>query len=138
MKTITCISISCVFLLAGTMAWGQGTTARISGTVKDSSGLPVADAGIQVTQTATGLSRTATSNQTGAYAFAELPIGPYMLEVTKAGFGKYVQSGILLQVDSSPSIDPVLKVGSVAEQVTINADASLVETHTSGVGTVVD
>ncbi|MGA2716262.1 MAG: TonB-dependent receptor, partial [Bryobacteraceae bacterium] len=136
MKTITCIA--CAFLFAGTIAWGQGTTARISGTVKDTSGLPVADAAIQVTQTATGLSRTTTSSQAGTYAFAELPIGPYMLEVGKPGFSKYVQSGILLQVDSSPSIDPVLKVGSVAEQVTINADASLVETHTSGVGTVVD
>lgn len=107
MKTISCISTSCVFLFAGIAAWGQGTTARISGTVKDTSGLPVADAAIQVTQTATGLTRTATSNQMGAYAFAELPIGPYMLEVSKPGFSKYVQSGILLQVDSSPSIDPV-------------------------------
>jgi hypothetical protein len=136
MKTLT--SIACVFLFVGTVAWGQGTTARISGTVKDTTGLAVADAAIQVTQTATGLTRTVTSNQAGAYVFAELPIGPYLLEVSKPGFGKYVQSGILLQVDSSPSVDAVLKVGAVTDQVTVNADASLVETHTSGVGTVVD
>ena len=136
MKTIT--RICCGVLLAGSVAWGQGTSARISGTVKDATGLPVADAAVQVTQTATGLIRTATTNQQGLYGFADLPIGPYMLEVNKPGFGKYVQSGILLQVDSSPSVDAVLKVGAVSEQVTVNADASLVETHTSGVGTVVD
>lgn len=136
MKTIT--FIACVFLSAGICLWGQGTTARISGTVKDSTGLAVPDAMVQVTQTATGLTRTATTNQEGLYAFPDLPIGPYMLEVSKAGFGKFVQSGILLQVDSSPSINAVLTVGAVSEQVTVNADASLVETHTSGVGTVVD
>ena len=136
MKTF--VRIACVLLFAAVVAWAQGTTARISGTVKDTTGLAVTDAAIQVTQTATGLIRTATSNQAGSYVFPDLPIGPYLLEVSKAGFGKYVQSGILLQVDSSPSIDAVLKVGAVTEQVTVIADASLVETRTSGVGTVVD
>jgi len=106
--------------------------------VKDSSGLAVAEAEIKATQTATGLVRTAATSAEGLYVFANLPIGPYLLEVSKPGFSKYVQSGILLQVDSSPTIDVVLKVGAVNEQVTVNADANLIETHTTGVGTVVD
>ena len=53
---------------------------------------------------------------------ANLPIGPYLLEVAKAGFTKYVQSGIVLQVDSNPTIDVALKVGAVSEQVTVEAD----------------
>ena len=52
-----------------------------------------------------------------------------MLEVSKEGFNKYVQSGIVLQVNSNPAIDVVLKVGSVSEQVTVEADAAMVETH---------
>ena len=120
------------------VAWGQGTTAQINGTVKDASGLAVAGAAIQVTQTATGLVRTGTSNQEGIYVFPNLPIGPYMLEATKEGFSKYVQSGIVLLVDSSPTIDTVLKVGAVSDQVTVQADAGLVETNTTGVGTVLD
>ncbi len=60
------------------------------------------------------------------------------IEVSKTGFSKYAQSGILLQVDSNPTIDEALKVGSVNEQVTVQADASMVETHSTGVGTVVD
>jgi hypothetical protein len=136
MKNI--IRISGGLLFAAVLAWSQGTTAQINGTVKDASGLAVAGAAIQATQTATGLVRTATSGQEGSYVFPNLPIGPYLLEVRKSGFNKYVQSGILLQVGSSPTIDAVLKVGAVTEQVTVQADASLVETRTSGVGTVVD
>jgi len=136
MKTIA--RISCGLLVGCSLAWGQGTTAQINGVVKDSSGSSVAGAAIQVTQTATGLVRTTTSTPEGAYVFPDLPVGPYLLEIGKAGFSKYVQSGILLQVGSSPSIDAVLKVGAVTDQVIVQADANLVETHTSGVGTVVD
>jgi len=125
-------------LLAVSLAWSQGTTAQINGAVRDSAGLAVAGAAVQVTQTATGLVRATTSSQDGSYVFPNLPVGPYLLEISKAGFSKYVQSGILLQVGSSPTIDAILKVGAVTEQVIVQADASLVETHTSGVGTVVD
>ena len=67
-----------------------------------------------------------------------LPIGPYQLEISKEGFNKYVQTGIVLQVDTNPTVDAVLKVGSVAEQVSVQADAALVETQSTGVGTVID
>ena len=93
---------------------------------------------IKATQTATGLVRTAASGTDGSYVLTNLPIGPYSIEVSKEGFNKYVQSGIVLQVNTNPSIDVVLNVGSVSEQVTVEADAAMVETHSVGVGTVVD
>jgi len=118
--------------------WGQGSTSQINGTVRDSSGLTVPGASVKVTQTATGAARTVTSGADGTFVLPNLPIGPYMLEVTKDGFSKYVQSGIVLQVDSNPTIDAALKVGSVTEQVLVQADAAMVETHSTGVGQVVD
>lgn len=119
-------------------AWGQGTTAQINGAVKDASGSMIPGVAVQVTQTATGLVRTTTTNQEGLYSFPNLPIGPYLFQATKEGFSKYVQSGILLQVDSSPTVDAVLTIGSVTDQVTVQADAGLLETNTTGVGTMVD
>ena len=116
----------------------QGTSAQINGTVKDSTGLAVPGADVKATQTATGAVRTTTSGADGAYIFPNLKIGPYMVEVTKEGFSKYVQTGIVLQVDANPTVDAALKIGSVNEQVTVQADAALVETHSTGVGTVVD
>jgi Carboxypeptidase regulatory-like domain/TonB dependent receptor len=119
------------------VAWGQAT-AQINGSVKDPSGLAVPGADIKVTQTATGLVRTTTSGADGGYVFTNLPIGPYLLEISKQGFAKYVQSGIVLQVDSNPTIDAALRVGAVTEQVQVQADAALVETQSTGVGQVVD
>src|SRR6202790_1389332 len=119
------------------LIWAQ-STSQINGTVHDSSGLAVPGAAIKVTQTATGAVRTATSGSDGAYVLPNLAIGPYLLEVTKDGFSKYAQSGIVLQVDSNPTIDATLKVGSVTEQVLVQADAAMVETHSTGVGQVVD
>ena len=88
----------------GVAAWGQAT-AQIHGTVQDASGSAVPGAEIKATQTETGLSRTASSGADGGYVLTNLPLGPYQLEVTKEGFTKYVQSGIVLQVNSDPAID---------------------------------
>ncbi len=67
-----------------------------------------------------------------------LPIGPYRLEVKKDGFNTFVQSGIVLQVASNPTIDASLKIGAVTDQILVEAAAEMVETHSNGVGQVVD
>ena len=121
------------------VVWGQAsTTSQIDGVVRDSSGLAVPGADVKATQTATGLVRTVSTGADGQYTFTNLPIGPYTLEVNKDGFSKYVQSGIVLQVASNPDIDVALRVGSITEQVQVEANANLVETRNAGLGQVID
>ena len=67
-----------------------------------------------------------------------LPIGPYRIEVTKSGFSTYVQTGIVLQVATNPTVDISLKIGAVNEQVQVEANAALVETQATGVGNVME
>ena len=116
----------------------SAVVSQISGTVVDSSGLAVAGAEITATQTDTGAVRTATSGNDGGYLLPSLAIGPYRIEVKHAGFTTYVQSGVVLQVNTNPSIDVTLKVGSVTEKIVVEAAAAMVETHSTGVGQVVD
>ena len=130
------LSVSLFAWFTCTTAWGQAT-AQIHGTVQDSSGSAVPGAAVKATQTETGISRAVTSGADGGYVLTNLPVGPYQLEVTKEGFTKTVQSGIVLQVNSDPAVDPILKVGSVSEQVVVEANAAAVETRSSGVGEVV-
>ena len=54
------------------------------------------------------------------------------------GFATALQSGIVLQVNSDPAVAIALKVGAVSERVTVEANATQVETRSSGVGTVVE
>src|SRR5437764_20342 len=84
-----------VVLLLSAAAWAQ--TAQINGIIRDASGLAVPGAAIKATQTATGVVRSTSSSDNGNYALPNLAVGPYLLEVTKEGFNKYVQSGIVLQ-----------------------------------------
>jgi hypothetical protein len=124
-------------LLFSAIVWGQAT-AQISGTVHDESGAVIPGAEIKVTQTATGASRSATSNEEGQYIFPTLPLGPYALEASRQGFTSYMQTGIVLQVDSRINIDIALKLGSVGQEVTVEANVVQVETRSTGVGQVVD
>jgi len=121
-----------------TLASASAQTAQINGVIRDASGLAIPGAAIKATQTATGQVRNATSGTDGGYVLPNLPIGPYLLEVTKEGFTKYAQTGIVLQVDTNPTIDVSMKVGAVTEQVTVEADAAQVETRDTSIGQVVD
>src|SRR5579871_185274 len=122
-------------LVMSVAVWAQ--TAQINGVVKDSSGLAIPAATIKATQTATGVVRTATSAADGSYVLANLPIGPYLVEVSKDGFTKYAQTGIVLQVGTNPIVDVSMQVGAVSEQVTVEAGAAQVETRSTSIGQVV-
>ena len=112
--------------------------AEISGTVQDPSGAAIANAQVKFTQTDTSYTRTLRSDAAGAYSAVSLPIGPYLLEVTEAGFGPYRQTGIVLQVNSNQKINVVLSVGNLTEQITVEATAGQVETVSNAVGQVID
>ena len=127
----------CCLLFLGATLWAQAT-AQISGTVKDTSGAVIPGVEVKVTQTATGAVRTAISNENGQYVFANLPLGPYVLEASQPGFAAYVETGIVLQVDGKLTIDIPLKVGAVGEQLTVEANLAQVETRSTSVGQVVD
>jgi len=128
-----------LFLAAAVLAGAQAiSTSQINGTVTDSTGLAVPGAQVKATQTETGLIRNVTTGVDGSFILTSLPVGPYQLEITKEGFSKYVQSGIVLQVGSNPTVDVAMKVGTVTEQVQVEANAALVETRNAGIGQVID
>src|ERR1051326_4005251 len=117
--------------------WAQAT-AQISGTVRDQSGAVLPGVEVTATQTDTGLARMTISNETGLYVLPDLPLGPYKLEVALAGFLTFVQTGIVLQVNSNPVINVTMEVGQRAEEVEVQANAALVDTRSVGVGQVME
>ena len=125
------------FLFAATILAAQTiSTSQIRGVISDPSGAAVAGASLKLTQTATGAVRTGTSLADGGYAFPDLSPGTYDLEVTKEGFTKYVQKGIVIQVGVNPSINVTMTVGAVTQEVTVQAEGVQVETQNEGVGQV--
>ena len=116
----------------------QTVSGQISGTVKDSSGAFLPGVEIKVTQTDTAAARAVVSNETGTYIISNLPVGPYRVEATLPGFSRYVQTGIVLQVNSNPAIHIVMRVGNINETVDVRSDAAMVETQTTSIGQVID
>ncbi len=113
-------------------------TSQISGVVQDAAGLGVPDAHLSLLNAQTGAARSAVSKADGSYLFTELTAGTYELRATKEGFSAYLQRGIVLQVDSNPQINVTLSIGAVSQEITVQASAAMVETHSNGVGQVID
>ncbi len=126
-----------VLLLGATNAMAQAT-AQINGTVVDSSGGVLPGVTVTAIQTETGFRREVVTNENGSYVLTNLPIGPYRLEVTLAGFRTFAQTGIVLQVGSDPTIPVTLQLGELAETVSVEASAPLVETRNPSVGGVIE
>ncbi len=132
------VLLGVLVLFAGTTnVWAQAT-AQINGTVADSSGGVLPGVTVVAIQTETGFRREAVTDETGSYALLNLPIGPYRLEATLAGFRTYAQTGIVLQVNSNPVIPVALQLGSLEETVSVEASAPLVETRNPAIGGVID
>src|SRR6202012_4814150 len=80
----------------------------------------------------------ATSSDDGLYVLTNLPVGAYTLEATVPGFQRYVQKGIVLQVNDSLQINVGMTVGQVTESIEVQAIAAAVQTQTSNVSQVID
>ena len=117
---------------------GHRGRLQINGRVTDQTGAALPGVEVKATQTATGLSRSTVSDETGAYVLTNLAIGPTGLEAALPGFQTFAQTGIVLQVGSSPVVNPVLEVGQVAQTVEVQADAAMVETRNTDIGAVID
>src|SRR5437867_4993243 len=134
--TTLCMGFLVCVMACGSV-WAQAT-AQISGSVQDPSGAVLPGVEVAATQTDTGARRTTVTNETGHYVLPNLPLGPYKLEAALPGFRSYAQTGIVLQVNSNPTINIALQVGQVAETVEVQANAGLVETRSLSVGQVME
>ncbi len=126
-----------IAFLGTTPLKAQLTTASLGGIVTDSSGAAVQGASVTVRNTATDLTKSAHSGPDGGYLFPVLMSGTYTLTVDKSGFKTYVQSGIILAVNQAASQGVTLEVGATSEQVTVSANAAMLETQTGTVDQLV-
>ena len=132
--TLFCATL--MFLLTG--AGYAQTYGDISGEVLDTSGAAVPGVMITLTNTATNAARTTESNSTGSYTFPSLQPGIYVLKAEKQGFKTFTRPNVEVQVQLSARITIDMQVGSLSETVEVSANATLLQSENSTVGTVID
>ncbi len=127
----TCINrLLRLVLFAGAVLSAQVVpTASLSGTVTDPSGAQVPSASVELVNTATRVSSHVNADQRGRFVFNFLPPGTYELNVTSAGFSAYHQTGITLDVNAPATIDVHMALQSTSQEVTVNANAQMVDTE---------
>src|SRR5262249_10636787 len=124
------------FLVLSIPTAAQVATAELSGTILDGTGASVANAKVTATNNSTNRVFETVSNATGNYVIQLLPPGEYTVTVEAGGFRKIVQRGIALQINQQANLDFTLQVGQVSEQVEVTAQAPLLESESSSLGTV--
>ncbi len=123
-------------LLAGAML--AQTSGGISGEVRDPSGAVVPGVTITLTNIATNATRSTESNDAGLYTFPTLQPGTYRLRAEKPGFRTFTLNSVEVQVQLNARIDIDMQIGSVSESVEVSAQAALLQSENSTVGTVID
>ncbi len=106
----------------------QTPTGRVIGTITDQSGAFVAGARVTLTNVETGVRSEKVTNPDGAYQVLEVPIGSYTVTVQEEGFETAVTQANELFINQTLRIDVHLALGAVNQTVTVDAQASQVET----------
>ena len=124
------------FLLTFNAA-AQSDRGTIAGTVLDSSGAVVAGAEVTAKGTETGALYKTISTANGAYRIPDMQLGVYNITVTAPGFKSLEQKGVVVQINSTVSLDLTMQPGTVTETLTVVADAPSLQSESSDIGTVV-
>jgi hypothetical protein len=115
----------------------QVSSAAVNGTVRDSSGSIMPDVRIILHNAGTGLDRVTVTNSAGVYAFLDVQPGAYTLEMSKVGFSSEKVAAFPLQVNQTATFNGTLNIGSVQQEVTVEATAAGVQASTAELGAVV-
>jgi hypothetical protein len=119
------------------MVWGaraQQITGSITGTVADASGAVIPGATVKASNKDTGFSRSTVTDAGGVYTIQYLPVGNYTVDVTMQGFKKFVQANLVVQVDTTQSLNAQLAIGATTETITVTTAPPLVNTTSETLG----
>ncbi|MBL8112928.1 MAG: TonB-dependent receptor [Acidobacteria bacterium] len=110
------------------LAQSQAVTGVLEGNVLDESGQPLPGATVALRNVATNYEIVTTSNAQGRFRGISLPLGPYRVTATLAGFGKLVREGVTVSIGQTVNLSLTLKLASVSSELLVTAANPVVET----------
>ncbi|HEY7306338.1 MAG TPA: TonB-dependent receptor [Bryobacteraceae bacterium] len=137
MKTRIVFFFALVVCMPLRIAFSQTATGQITGTVTDPTGGVVPDAKVVVASLDSGFTREAFSSRDGYYVVPGLPPGNYQVTVEAKGFNIAKTSAMRLHVEQAIRLDFALEVGVVAQAITVQATAPLVQSTEGSLGQVI-
>ncbi len=130
------LSVALVPLTAA-LSFAQSAQGGVRGAVKDAQGV-IPGVTVTLTNEGTGVSRDTISNASGEYSFPALDPSTYAIKAAVQGFKTFERRGIRIGAQQFVTIDIALEVGTLAETITVTADAPLIETSNASHAEVLD
>jgi len=116
----------------------SASVAQLDGTVRDEKGGVIPKASISLREMDTNRAYSGATNDSGFYVVPNLLPGRYELKVGYTGFANFTQTGILLSVGQTATVNVTLKVAAVGEEVTVTSEAPPIEPTRTEISQVVD
>ncbi|GGG91837.1 TonB-dependent receptor [Silvibacterium dinghuense] len=135
-----CFLLFLLVTCSAASAFGQANAvdAAVNGYVFDPSRNAIPHAHLTLTSMKTGISQNAESDGQGYYRFPLVPVGTYQLDTVADGFRHSTLQGIVLNVGQEARLDVPLELGATSQTVEVQAEANILDTGSSTVGTVLD
>jgi hypothetical protein len=125
-------------LLSAAALYSQSFTGSLRGRVVDPKAATIPLAKITVVDEGAGTARSILTSDQGEYTFAALTPATYTVTAEAPGFKKAARSGVVVSTQTAVTIDLVLELGQVNEQVNVTAEAALIDTADASTGQVID
>ena len=122
-------------VLAPASAYAQ---ASVTGVVKDTSGAVLPGVTVEVSSPALiEKTRSTVTDGSGLYQITQLVPGTYTVTFTLTGFSTFKRDGLELSGSFVATINADMKVGAVAETITVTGETPLVDVQSAAVQKVV-
>jgi iron complex outermembrane recepter protein len=123
-RWIRTFALSLCVLFSAVLSLHAQSTASLTGTVLDPKGSAIPGASVTVQNPAAHTSRHTVTDAQGHFTLASLPIGTYTVEASAPGFSVTHRTGVQLADGASQDLSLALAMGTVGQQVTVEADAT--------------
>jgi len=121
-----------MLLLFASTLFSQTFRGAINGTVTDASGAVVNGANVKATNTATGVTLTSLTTSDGQFAFQDLPLGTYKIDVTASGFRPTTVDNVAVTAGGAYTLPVKLTPGAAGTTVVeVSAAALTLDTTTA-------
>jgi hypothetical protein len=128
------LSVLCAVAALTSVATAQTTNATIVGDVTDPSGGHIAGADITVRNVGTGVARELKTDESGTYRVFPLNPGNYEVTASSPGMRTQVQKNVVVDAAANVKVDFNLELGSVSENVEVQAVGAALQTQDASVG----
>ena len=124
------VALLLLLVLVPAIALAQGQTGTIAGVAKDTTGAVLPGVTVEVSSPALiEKVRTGVTDGEGAYKIINLRPGTYAVTFTLTGFSTVKREGIELTSAFTASVNADMKVGTVAETITVSGESPIVDTQ---------